>query len=275
MLNKLLFTILTAMTLMLAGMTASLAGPGDYCADGVSVCDCDGDGYAYGYAYGHKNGNGDGDGDGDGDRDRDRDRDRDGSCTADEADSTTVAADLTADEILWLTLIRAEEEMARDSYLDLGDLWNLLIFDNLAVSEQKHMDAMENLFDCSSLIYTVPDVVVTVLFQDLQAWFDSLVTDGSDTSSVLNGLNAGAAIEETQIAHLQLAKDATGNMDIISTYESLQCASSNHLRAFVRQIEINGTLYDPIILEDSVFEAIIASPMDQNCGSNKKGQDDS
>ena len=122
MLQKLLFTILTVMLLTIAGTTTGVAGPG--------------------------NGNGGGNGNGA------------GNCIVDEVDSGSIVAGLTKDEFDWkdwLLHMREEEKLARDSYLVLGtNDWGLVIFGNIADSEQKHMDAMKDLLDC----YKLPDPVI-------------------------------------------------------------------------------------------------------------------
>ena len=41
--------------------------------------------------------------------------------------------------------MREEEKLARDIYLIMDDKWGLIVFTNIARSEQKHMDAVENL----------------------------------------------------------------------------------------------------------------------------------
>ena len=57
------------------------------------------------------------------------------------------AATLTKPEIDALLLMREEEKMARDVYLELNDLWGLPIFQNIANSEQTHMNAVKTLLD--------------------------------------------------------------------------------------------------------------------------------
>ena len=54
---------------------------------------------------------------------------------------------LTDEEIYWLTYMREEEKLARDVYIYLFDMYGSRIFDNISVSEQKHMDAIKTLLD--------------------------------------------------------------------------------------------------------------------------------
>ena len=54
---------------------------------------------------------------------------------------------LSATEIDSLQFMREEEKLARDVYLTLYDVWNVEIFNNIASSEQQHMDAIKSLLD--------------------------------------------------------------------------------------------------------------------------------
>jgi hypothetical protein len=51
--------------------------------------------------------------------------------------------------------MREEEKLARDVYLTLYNRWGLVIFRNIARSEQRHMDAIKTLLDR----YNIPDPV--------------------------------------------------------------------------------------------------------------------
>jgi hypothetical protein len=173
---------------------------------------------------------------------------------------------LTPDEIEPLLFVREEEKVARDSYLVLGELWGLAIFDNIAVSEQKHMDAVKALIDCYKLTDPVIDQVGVFSDHELQDLYDFLMLEGQ--KSMMDGLYVGAAIEETDIVDIQHAIEQTLHTDIVSTYDSLMCGSRNHLRAFIRQIEINGGSYTPTVLDADEFWEIAYSDMEQDCTSN-------
>ncbi len=176
---------------------------------------------------------------------------------------------LSEEEVEGLLFMREEEKVARDSYITLGGDWGLVIFDNIAASEQKHMDALKNLLDK----YGIDDPVIPGVgrFTDkrLQELYDYLMDWGEQ--SLMDSLYVGAAIEETDMIDIHHEIDLAQHQDIISTYESLMCGSRNHLRAFVRQIEAKGGDYDPSddYFEDSneYFTEIADSPMERDCGS--------
>lgn len=257
MLNKLIFVILTATLLTFAGATTITADLGNGCDNVSGICDGsgdqdrdrdrdrDGDGDGDGNAYGYGNGNGA----------------MDGSCSS--------AIALTPEEEVSLLFMRELEKLAHDSYLELGALWEMAIFDNIAVAEQKHMDAIKNLLDCHKLTDPATGEIGTFTNLDLQAWFDALMLAGQE--SVMDALYAGAEIEETDIKITLDAPEFADHPEIVSTYATLMCASRNHLRAFVRQIEINGGTYDPAVLDEEVFWEIALSDMERDCGKNNKG----
>lgn len=185
---------------------------------------------------------------------------------------------IMAVEIEDLVFMREEEKLARDSYIVLGKEWGLTIFSNIAGSEQKHMDALKQLLDKFGITDPVEDESDVGTYADphLQALFNELMIWG--LTSEMDALKVGGAIEETDIRDIQHAIERAENEDIITTYESLLCGSRNHLRAFVRQIEINGEEYEPFLDYDpetdeleELYE-IIDSPMERDCGGNRRGK---
>ena len=176
---------------------------------------------------------------------------------------------LTQDEIDGLLFMREEEKVARDSYITLGELWKLVVFENIASSEQNHMDALKKLLDKYELNDPVIPGVGEFTNTDLQELYDLLMAWGED--SLMDGLHVGATIEETDIIDIQSEIELARHEDIISTYESLMCGSRNHLRAFAHQIEANGGVYDPsddyFEGSDEFFIEIANSPMERDCES--------
>ena len=54
---------------------------------------------------------------------------------------------LTQSEIDDLLYMHEEEKLARDVYLTLYEKWDLALFNNIATSEQRHMDAVDTLIE--------------------------------------------------------------------------------------------------------------------------------
>lgn len=175
---------------------------------------------------------------------------------------------LSEQEVLDLQFMREEEKLARDSYLVLYEEWDNPIFENISESEQRHMDAIEALLGQ----FGVPDPVVDesviggFVDEELRELFDHLMEIGHE--SMTSALYVGALIEETDIEDIQVAIDNADNPDIIGTYESLMCGSRNHLRSFVGQLALNGVVYDPHVISEEEYEAIVSSEMERDCGTD-------
>jgi len=191
---------------------------------------------------------------------------------------------ITDAEIKDLVFMREEEKLARDTYLVLGEEWGLTIFSNIAESEQKHMDALEQLIDKFGLTDPVLDESDVGTFVDphLQDLYAFVI--GWGLTSEVDSLKVGAAIEEVDIRDIHHAIIRADNEDIITTYESLLCGSRNHLRAFVAKIQIDGVVYEPFLEypnpdpdysdpnELDELWVIINSPMERDCGGNRRGK---
>jgi len=186
---------------------------------------------------------------------------------------SNAGASLTETETAYILFMREEEKLARDVYLTLGDHWNMAVFDNIAVSEQQHMDAMKTLVEKYGLNDPVTDEndVGTFTNDELSALYPVLVNRGEQ--SQYEALMVGALIEEVDMEDIQLAIDATKRNDIKAVYESLLCGSRNHLRAFVANIESDGGVYESQLYPDdsewvAFIDSIIDSPMERNCGAH-------
>ena len=142
------------------------------------------------------------------------------------------ASDLSAEEAAALLFMREEEKLARDVYNQMFALWGQPVFQNIAASEQTHMDQIKLLLNRYGL--TDP-ALAPGQFTDpnLQALYNQLIAQGS--VSLADALKVGATIEQVDIADLQTRLAKTDNADIQLVYNNLMSASYNHLNAF------NGT----------------------------------
>jgi len=143
-----------------------------------------------------------------------------------------VQADGLSDaERSWVIYLREEEKLARDVYLFLYDKWHSRIFKNISVSEQTHMDAIKTLLDR----YGIPDPAANkgpgeFTNSQLQALYDELIQDGS--GSLVDALEVGVFIEETDIEDLNAGIASSTHKDIITVFSNLLSGSLNHLSAF-------------------------------------------
>ncbi|MBL8260009.1 MAG: DUF2202 domain-containing protein [Candidatus Competibacteraceae bacterium] len=180
------------------------------------------------------------------------------------------AAALSDAETRTLTFMREEEKLARDVYLTLNDLWSQPVFANIAKSEQQHMDAMLNLIERYRIADPAIPTVGLFANTDLQAMHDGLIARGQQ--SVTEAFYAGAAIEEIDILDLQEAIAETDKADLRQSYENLLAASGNHLRAFVRNIEAQGLVYEPQYLSAEHLEAILSTPTQRSGNPGRGGR---
>ena len=146
----------------------------------------------------------------------------------------TSASALTATEAEGILYIKQEEKVARDVYQVLYQRWEHRTFANIAVSEQRHMDAVDNLIARYRLADTTPAEAGTFTIPELQDLYDQLVALGSQ--SLEDALAVGVLIEEKDIADLQEVISATRERPIRNVLINLMNGSYNHLAAFTRAL---------------------------------------
>ena len=167
----------------------------------------------------------------------------------------TQTSAFTAEDAQTLTWMREEEKLARDVYINLYQQWNKAIFDNIAASEQRHIDAIASLM----VRFDVPDPSLPGVGEfsnpEIQSMYDDLLEQGS--LSLTEAFWVGATIEDVDIYDLQIAIENTEFGTLKTTYGNLLEGSKNHLRAFVRQLEGVGVTYEPQFIDPVLYDAII------------------
>ena len=181
--------------------------------------------------------------------------------TANKSQSVTPAI-LSEEEMGDLVHLREEEKLARDVYLYLYDVWGQWIFENIAASEQQHMDAVKNLLHRYGIDDPAANNAEGVFSDgDLQELYNFLIESGaSEASTQLDALWVGATIEDMDIYDIQHMLINTDKSDLISVYENLMKGSRNHLRSFGGLLETLGESYDAQYLDQDVVDTIIGSP---------------
>ncbi len=157
--------------------------------------------------------------------------------------AATASGALTSDNVSSLVRLREEEKLARDVYRTLGDRWELTLFDNITLSEQRHMDRVGELL----VAYGIEDPVVddsTGAFTstEMQALYAALVSQGSE--SVGAALGVGAAIEELDIFDLEEALADEVPADVARVYENLMKGSRNRPPARSKRRALHAHLAD-------------------------------
>ena len=188
------------------------------------------------------------------------------SCTKDEiTDTTPVLSTLSEEEENDLRLMREEEKLARDVYLYAYDLYGTQIFSNISNAEQTHMDRILDIL----IKYDIKDPAVLErgVFNNptLQILYNDL-TDKCDIS-LLDALTVGATIEDLDIYDLDHCISNTSNTDLLVVFESLNCGSRNHMRAFMGQIKGLGSDYTPQFISLADFNSILDGDHEK-CGQH-------
>lgn len=148
------------------------------------------------------------------------------------ATGVRAATPAEAESILFL---KQEEKLARDVYTALGAEWGHVTFANIAVSEQRHMDAVDGLIRRFGLVDTTPAAPGAFSIPELQDLYDDLLARGSQ--SVAEALAVGVLIEETDIADLDAVLKITKDRSIRQVMTNLRQGSYNHLAAFNTALE--------------------------------------
>ena len=138
---------------------------------------------------------------------------------------------LTAAELKWLQFMREEEKMAHDMYLALSEKWNLAIFRNIAVAEQRHVLRLEMLLTRYGVTAPAPSNTPGA-YNDptLSTLYSELLAKGSISSD--DALAVGVTLEKKGIADFETALAATAKLDVKQVYSNLMSASYRHLDAF-------------------------------------------
>jgi len=161
-----------------------------------------------------------------------------------------------------VTLLREEEKLARDVYLTFTAQYDLLIFSNIARSEQQHMDLVAMVL----ARYGLPDPAAgngVGVFTDpwVQDMFDDLTAIGQ--ASLADALLVGALIEDVDIYHLQHMLDHHPSYDDVNLIvQNMIAGSRNHMRGFVGALEKRGETYEPQYIDSDLLDLILSTPME-------------
>ncbi len=184
------------------------------------------------------------------------------SCSDDETSATETGI-LSQQEEEDLKFSREEEKLARDVYLFSYDKYGNAIFNNIAKSEQQHMDQVLILLNN----YQISDPALSEMGvfsnYELQDLYNELTTKSN--ISLIDALEVGAIIEDLDINDLNILKSRTTKSDLLNVYTSLECGSRNHLRSYIGQLELNNVGYSPEFISTADFNEIINSTKEQ-CG---------
>ncbi len=178
---------------------------------------------------------------------------------------------VTEAEALDLIYMYEEEKVARDVYSTLFSVWGHWVFEHIAMSEQKHMDAIAALLERYEL--ALPENAATprvFAVSEMQELYDSLVVQGSLSSE--DALLVGATIEDLDIYDLQHLSELTDNEDIQAIYQNLMRGSRNHLRSFTYQLSLSELEYIAQYLSQNEVDEILSTERESGLSAGKNNQ---
>ena len=160
--------------------------------------------------------------------------------TISQEDSAVTEEEVTTDSTVdtstlaeMLTFIVQEEKLAHDLYVQLASTSGAVQFQNVLNSESTHISLVQGLLTTYNIVDpTVGLAEGEFVNQDLQALYDSLLASGSIDRA--GAIAAGIAVEEKDIADIEVMLASELPSDVVSVLERLLSGSQNHLAAFLR-----------------------------------------
>jgi hypothetical protein len=176
--------------------------------------------------------------------------------------AATSEATLTDAQEQGLLYMREEEKLAHDLYVLFGEQWGVRSFARIVQAESNHEAQVLGAMARYGLSDPAAELSLGEFSNaDLQALYDQLAAEGA--VSLREALRVAALVEETDIADLdaELADDGPTPLpaDVAAVYEHLRFGSTNHLRAYVRQLNRLGESYAPVVLDQESFDAILSA----------------
>jgi hypothetical protein len=147
---------------------------------------------------------------------------------------STQAATASAELAEALAFSREEEQMARDLYAAIADLYDgARPFSMITKSEQNHFDAIGTLLDRYGVDDPAEDARAGVFENpDIQALYDGWWEDAQ--KSLEDAYQVGIELEQRDIADLEKMIDADHPSDVDTVLGHLLEGSENHLAAYQR-----------------------------------------
>lgn len=147
----------------------------------------------------------------------------------------TITTELSIQEKDDLLFMWEEEKLAGDVYLTLGSRYGSRVFNNIAVSEQAHMDSIKHLLTQVNLDVPV-DETQTGNFQnsDISQLYFDLIQRGS--LSLHEAYQVGLDIENLDIEDLSTRINMANDPGVIEVFKKLLSASYKHKSAFERKL---------------------------------------
>ncbi len=179
------------------------------------------------------------------------------------ADTCTYDGELTEADINGLIFMREEEKLAHDVYLHFFETYGEIVFQNIANSEAKHMEAVKKLLEGYGIEDPALEGVGNFNNTELATLYEKLIAEGKD--GLGQALTVGATIEDLDISDLTALLRETENTDLMRVYENLVAGSKNHIRIFINLLASTGGSYTATYISAEDLGVILSA-------ENEKGK---
>ena len=164
---------------------------------------------------------------------------------------------LTEEEKEAIIYMREEEKLARDVYRELYKTTKSRVFENIPVSEKRHMDAFAQLIDRYDLEDPVKDESARGVFtnKEFEKKYKELIAKGKKSDK--DAYEVGMMVEDINMFNLIKYGNATDKADLKLAYNTLLEQSKHHMTAFYKNLKRVGGDYKPkYITLEQMKEAI-------------------
>lgn len=151
--------------------------------------------------------------------------------TKDVPKSTVSPEEKTKKQLLYLI---EEEKLAHDVYTVMFQKYGATVFGNILESESTHQGRVLTLLQSRNIPDPRSSEIGVFNNSELQKLYDTLIAQGNQSTT--EAYKVGVAIEEKDIADINVQLGTASDDDVISALEVLRKGSENHLRAFNRQL---------------------------------------
>ena len=147
----------------------------------------------------------------------------------------TPSGTLTAAQRPTLQANAQEEKLAHDLYTEFAARYDDPVFDRIAASETRHLEAVRTLLARYGITDpTAGQAAGTFGDPTVQATYADLLAKGVTGEAA--ALEVGRTVETTDIAHLRAAAEGLTAPDVQRVYQQLLSASQHHLAAFEHRL---------------------------------------
>lgn len=172
-----------------------------------------------------------------------------------------VTAPLTENEIEFLYAVSEDERVVKDVISQFLTLHPASTpFTNISAAEATHVSAIEILLTYYEITFPAQGTAGVFVDAQRQARYDKAVAQGT---TLVGAYRAAATLEEECVAAYTSVLPTITNANIKLIIGNILKASSNHLKAYVRQLKALGENYVPTVLDQVSFDTLVGAGFGQ------------